>query len=176
MAEENKSKTAVKNKSRGKKMPAAATALPKTPKDKEKTVAWTKKNQELELAILEDISKGFPVRAACDNNGINQDTWYVWLSRDPELVKNYLLAKSAAAERMAEEILEIADDSGADMYHGAQGSAPNRAAVERSKLMVDSRKWLLSKLLPKKYGDKMIHAGDADAPVSLVFDNKFKGV
>ena len=38
--------------------------------------------------------------------------------------------------------------------------------VDRSKLMIDTRKWLLSKLLPKKYGDRTVLAGDPDAPLS----------
>jgi len=67
-------------------------------------------------------------------------------------------------------------------WHGLSGAAcPNPAAiedksvpldevttgdmVERSKLMIDTRKWLLAKLMPKKYGDRTVLAGDPDAPI-----------
>ena len=51
---------------------------------------------------------------------------------------------------MAEEILEIADDN----YTGPDGRADN-GAVQQARLRVDSRRWLLSKLMPRKYGDKI---------------------
>lgn len=61
---------------------------------------------------------------------------------------------------MAEEILAIADDSRADteIRYDAQGEsyeAPNSEWLQRSRLRVDTRKWLMSKLAPKKYGDKV---------------------
>ena len=41
-------------------------------------------------------------------------------------------------------------------------------AVQRNKLRVDARKWVLSKLAPKKYGDKLELSGDKNAPLALV--------
>jgi hypothetical protein len=45
---------------------------------------------------------------------------------------------------MADELVEISDRKAADA-----------AAVNRDRLRVDTRKWLLSKALPKIYGDKL---------------------
>jgi hypothetical protein len=55
---------------------------------------------------------------------------------------------------MAEEILDIADDSSLDMAFTEEGkSFVDRENINRSRLRVDTRKWLLSKLVPKKWGD-----------------------
>jgi hypothetical protein len=47
---------------------------------------------------------------------------------------------------------------------GPNGYADN-ALVQKQRLQVDSRKWLLSKMLPKIYGDKIELSGDASAPL-----------
>jgi len=39
--------------------------------------------------------------------------------------------------------------------------------IERAKLQVDTRKWLLSKMAPKRYGDRLELAGDKDAPLAI---------
>jgi hypothetical protein len=41
------------------------------------------------------------------------------------------------------------------------------AAIQKHKLQVDTRKWLLSKLAPKKYGDKLEVSGDAANPIAI---------
>lgn len=66
------------------------------------------------------------------------------------------------AERWAEEVLEIADDSSRDVAENEHGdNVTNHENIQRSRLRVDSRKWLLSKVLPKVYGDKLdlVHQG-----------------
>ena len=55
----------------------------------------------------------------------------------------YARAKLAQADILAEECLEISDDS-------------TQETVTMDKLRIDTRKWLASKLLPKQYGDKML--------------------
>ena len=70
---------------------------------------------------------------------------------------------------MAEEILVISDDSKHDVEVDENGQKRmNAEYVARSRLRVDTRKWLLAKMLPKKYGDRVEqhHTGDADRPVS----------
>lgn len=72
-------------------------------------------------------------------------TVYKWLIDIPEFSENYARAREAQAERYADEIIDIADDTTRDLI-------PFSGAIERSKLKVDARKWVASKLLPKKYG------------------------
>ena len=51
----------------------------------------------------------------------------------------------------ADEFLQIADDKSGDAM--------------RDRLRLDTRKWLMSKIAPKRFGDKLIHSGDPDAPL-----------
>jgi hypothetical protein len=50
---------------------------------------------------------------------------------------------------MADELLDIADDATNDFMERNGKLLPNHAAINRSRLRVDIRKWLLSKALPK---------------------------
>lgn len=91
-----------------------------------------------------------------------------WLSNDINgFRQKYARAKEDQADLMAEEMIEIADDSSNDTMIGTSKSGEpiemeNKEWVNRSKLRVDTRKWLASKLKPKKYGDKVQteHSGE----------------
>ena len=94
-------------------------------------------------------------------------TIFRWLGKHEDFREQYAQAKVAQAEKMAEEILDIADDGLNDWMtrknsDGDDYEVPNHEHINRSRLRVDSRKWLLSKLLPKKYGEKqeIAHTGD----------------
>ena len=72
-----------------------------------------------------------------------------WLQKHQEFAAQYARAKEAAADRMAEDIVAIADEPVPLLDNGAMDSA----AVQRNRLRVDARKWVAAKLKPKKYGD-----------------------
>jgi len=75
-----------------------------------------------------------------------------WMTDDSEFAAKYARAKEDQADLMAEEIIDIADDVSGD-YDEAEKYV--RENVQRSRLRVDARKWVASKLKPKKYGDKL---------------------
>jgi len=64
-------------------------------------------------------------------------------------------ARERQADVLAGQILEISDDGTNDYVQTEDGEVPNHEHIQRSRLRVDSRKWLASKLAPKKYGDKI---------------------
>ncbi len=102
-------------------------------------------------SICNRLSAGESLLSICDNNEELPDysTVFRWLQNFPEFRDNYAHAREVQAERHAEQILAIADDLAED---------PNSRRVR-----VDSRKWLLSKLIPKKYGDAtMLKHADAN--------------
>ena len=83
-----------------------------------------------------------------------------WLSEDEALSDRYARAKEAQADYMADEMLDIADDGRNDWMkrHQANGESVevvNSEVIQRSKIRIDTRKWLASKLKPKKYADKV---------------------
>jgi hypothetical protein len=74
---------------------------------------------------------------------------------------------------MADELLEISDDASNDWMarrakSGDIESVPDNEAVQRSRLRVDTRKWLMGKLKPKKYGDKIQHEHNLNADPQAV--------
>lgn len=90
-----------------------------------------------------------------------QTTVYKWLNQYPEFAKKYAQARVLSADFMLEQIIAISDDSRGDYSpdNYNKGKTPgyefNGEHVMRSRLMVDTRKWAMSKLMPKKYGDKI---------------------
>jgi hypothetical protein len=73
-------------------------------------------------------------------------------------------------EHWAEDIIEISDDGSRDYVATSDEDGAHRVDhdhVSRSRLRVDSRKWLLSKLAPKKYGDRvgLEHYGPGGGPI-----------
>ena len=87
-----------------------------------------------------------------------------WVVDDYEgFAPKYARARDIGLERMAEETIEIADDSGLDVVMTDDGPRPDGEVINRAKLRVDTRKWLLSKLAPKRYGDRL----QVDATVSV---------
>lgn len=77
----------------------------------------------------------------------------------------YARAREARYHRLAEEVIEIADDSTNDTYQDENGNErTNTEVVARSRLRVDARKWYVAKMLPKQYGDKIAVGGADDLP------------
>ncbi|GLX62443.1 hypothetical protein KMU_04830 [Proteus vulgaris] len=71
-------------------------------------------------------------------------TVFRWLSENAEFRDQYAKATEQRADALFEEILEIADDV-----------LPDSAEVAKAKLRIDTRKWSLARMSPKKYGDKV---------------------
>jgi len=89
------------------------------------------------------------------------------LAKTPEFATQYARAREQLVEHWADEVLDIADDGTLDTIqgtnkHGQEVQVSNPSNVQRDRLRVDSRKWLMSKLAPKKYGDKLDveHSGE----------------
>lgn len=92
-------------------------------------------------AILADIASGQAAYRAVEAHGVSRQRFYEALNADEALADNYARVMKIGCEPMADDILQISDDPNIDANH--------------KRVMVDSRKWLLSKRLPKKYGDKL---------------------
>ena len=83
-------------------------------------------------------------------------TFYKWLDKDENKAKQYTRACENRADYFADEILEISDEQNADTYVDDTGRVvTDGSVIQRSRLKVDTRKWLMSKMQPKKYGDKL---------------------
>ena len=90
----------------------------------------------------------------------NRPTVYLWMNKNPAFASQYAQARESLYEHWADEILTIADDGTTDYVtkvgrNGHEYEAVDQEHIQRSRLRVDSRRWLLSKLKPGVYGDRL---------------------
>lgn len=124
----------------------------------------TKKTPEILNQICEQIansSKG--LREIAASVGITRPTLLDWLKNDKDFSAQYAHAKALQADFLAEEMLTIADDGTNDTISTEAGEFPNHEWIARAKLRIDARKFLMGKLAPKKYGDKIDITTDGKA-------------
>ena len=114
-------------------------------------------------AVLRYMRAGSSCFQACKKAGLPHSTFFDWVKQDKKLADNYARAREDLIEHIASETLEIAD---AEVGFTDSGST-DHGAVQKQRLQVDTRKWLLSKLSPRKYGDRMMLVGDEDNPVQV---------
>lgn len=127
---------------------------------------------ELADAICQRLAEGESLRSICRGEDMPpESTVRLWVVDDREgFAAQYARARDVALDCMADEVLEISDDGTNDwMARNGEGYQLNGEHVQRSRLRVDSRKWYLSKLAPKRYGDKMAleHGGVDGQPLAI---------
>jgi hypothetical protein len=96
-------------------------------------------------------------------------TVFNWLDRYPPFFEQYTRARNTGLEVMAEHCLDIADDATNDWATDADGNpVVDQEHINRSRLRVETRKWYLSKLAPKRYGDQQAAGGVGAVQINLV--------
>lgn len=120
--------------------------------------------EELAEIICLRLAEGESLRSVCrDEDMPSKQAVLRWLARNEAFRAQYVRAKEEGAEAIAEELFDIADDGSNDWMEKldkdgeAVGYQLNGEHVQRSKLRIDTRKWYLSKIMPKKYGDRIQH-------------------
>jgi hypothetical protein len=122
---------------------------------------------ELGKEICETItctSKG--IKSLCKEieHWPSHNSIYRWLSAHKEFSDLYARAKRQQIEVLVNEVLEIADDSSNDSVINDDGKeVTDHEHINRARLRIDTRKWLVAKLCPRLYGDMK------DASVNLNF-------
>lgn len=120
----------------------------------------SKYSPALALKICERLAEGESLRSICRDEGMpSAPTVRGWVVDDVHgFAEQYAHAREIGLDNVAEEILEIADNGANDWMEKNDpenpGYAHNGEHSQRSRLRVDARKWYLSKIAPKKYGDK----------------------
>jgi len=118
----------------------------------------TEYTEALAAYILKELASGRSLRSICSESGMPaESTVRLWVTDDREgFSAQYARAREAQVDAMAEDILEIAD-------------VGNEEDTQRAKLRIDARKWLMSKIAPKKYGDKVMneHSGPDGGPIPV---------
>ena len=135
----------------------------------------TSYTSEFAERILSELADGKSLRTICAQHDAlpHPSTIRRWIAQDIDGFRDkYAHAKEEMLQAWAEDIVHIADESNHDTIETESGEHPNNEWISRSKLRVDTRKWLLSKLLPKTYGDRVSQeiSGPDGAPVKLQWE------
>lgn len=111
--------------------------------------------QALADRICERLAAGETLRGVCGDASMPApQTVLRWMGNNETFSEQYARARETGYRLMADELTGIADDKTGD--------------PARDRLRLDTRKWLLSKALPKVYGDKLQHTGEGGSgPVAL---------
>lgn len=128
-------------------------------KQKNKIGAPSKYSKQIGDEICKTIATTkHGLRKLCKDNPHwpNKKTIYEWAFDNSEFRDQYARAKAFQIEWLVESALEIAEDGSNDTYVDDNGNERcNNEWIARSRLRVDTIKWLSSKLAPKIYGDKL---------------------
>jgi len=123
---------------------------------------------------LAGMREGRSLRRICreDSELPAESTIREWAFRNPEFGAAYRAARDLGLDAMADETLDVSDDSRNDTQIDPETGQPitNFDHINRARLRVDTRKWYLSKLAPKRYGDSstIAHTGPDGGPIQSV--------
>ena len=155
-------------------MPKAKPAATLQAKGKGKTIEDTKPalgrppvmTEAVQLEICARMAEGESLSAVCRDPDLpaRSTVTRFLVGEGPEnsaFCKRYAQARESLLDVYAEQIISISDDGTTDYItktgrNGHEYEAVDQEHIQRSRLRVDSRRWLLSKLRPNEYGDKVV--------------------
>ncbi len=127
---------------------------------------------ELAAEICRRIVEGESLTRICkDDHMPNVSSVYLWLFKNKDFSNQYACAREDQADTYSDQIVDIGEEVPMMVITDEDGKVTKRvdpAGIQRNRLRVDARKWVASKLKPKKYGERTTIAGDKDAPLEVV--------
>ena len=116
--------------------------------------------EEMALRICERLADGESLKAMCEDEDMpSKSTVFKWLAENTVFSDMYARAREVQADALFDDVLSIADDARNDWMERRgeedSGWVVNGENIRRSQLRIDARKWMASKLRPKKYGEKI---------------------
>ena len=117
------------------------------------------KDEALATYIFEQmIDEAKSLRKICQELGTKPSTISLWLRKD--FRDQYQDAQEERAERLADDLMEETNIE-------LKGDRGDNALIQKARLRVETAKWISSKLKPRKFGDRLQHAGDSDQPINI---------
>ena len=169
--------TAAKPSKRPRKaaIPSGKGKVAKSPESAPKAIrgAPTTFTKHIADVICIRISEGESLRKILKDEGMPpQSVVYEWLLRHPAFAEQYTRAREEQADTLADEIIAIADESPQtvevrDRDGNVLDIKIDSGYVNYQRQRIDARKWTAMKLKPKKYGERVALAGDADSPIKV---------
>lgn len=120
----------------------------------------TKYTKEIADRICDAVADGIPLVKVCEPEDMpNRSTVRLWRNTNEEFSAMYAHAREEFADSLADQLLPLADEcrEGAKVKTDKDGNEETTTGdmVERSRLQLETRKWLAAKILPKKYGERL---------------------
>lgn len=113
-------------------------------------------SDELAADICAEIAQGNSLASIVRRDDMPaMTTVYRWLTENAFFRELYMRAREDQADTMADIMTDIADMATAD-------------TVKQARLRIDTRKWIASKLKPKKYGDKLGLTDGEGGPLQVI--------
>lgn len=116
-------------------------------------------SQEIFDTICVRMAEGESLRAICKTVGMpNKRTVLRWIEKDDGIKLQYAEAQNLRAEHYFDQIIDIAD---------------SKADPQKTRVQIDARKWVLARMNPKKYGDRVTneHIGGDGNPISMLLQH-----
>jgi hypothetical protein len=118
-------------------------------------VPETRYTPQFAADVVRRMSEGDSLRKICRDNGMAEATVRQWVRDDREgFAAQYQAARMLQVESWSDQIVEIANREDLDPHD--------------KRVRVDTLKWLMSKLVPKRYGDRLLVAGEAENPLQVM--------
>ncbi|MGM8939543.1 hypothetical protein ACS8E2_12705 [Psychrobacter glaciei] len=113
-------------------------------------------SEELAQVICESLMVGMSLRKICELDDMPAiSTVMQWLASGKDgFMEQYAHARQVQAEYLLDELIDIADDSSKDYVVVDGQERLDQEHIQRAKLRIDTRKWNIEKLAPKRYGNK----------------------
>ena len=113
------------------------------------------------------MAEGKGLRQICAQDDMpDRHTVLAWQRDRPDFATRYARAREALMDWYQEEILRIAFDDSGDLIIDGDRVMSGHHVVQRARLKVDTVKWVMAKLAPKKYGDRVM---PEEEPKELTF-------
>ena len=117
-------------------------------------------------AICDIIISGKSLRTALSKVKLSSQTFFVWIREDEIMSKQYAQATVERAELMFEDMLDIADKE-PKLTNTKFGTTVDTGDIQHKRVKIDTRKWALSKMNPKKYGNTPDGSDESDNEITI---------
>jgi hypothetical protein len=124
---------------------------------------------EVSEEICHQMAGGKGLRQICSQEGMpDRHTVLRWLDANEGFRTRYARAREALMDWYGEEILRIAFDDSGDLIIDGDRVMSGHHVVQRARLKVDTVKWVMSKLHPGRYGDRVAVEADS-GPIQITW-------